>query len=576
MLFHPFACLFLILSLIVFTPDAFASLEPSFVVETSFINHNIDILKQNSSINFRIKRRNQALGRILLKSNHPELLPERFVSLDKNIVYVNVDISELDISNIDDLRITLIDPKTAYTNERDLFWGKLGKFFSSSCKVDPKRLGLLEPGEIVCGDIVVPENRSVEGSRAIVLHTAKILGSKPEMTPVVSLEGGPGGTFELDAYVWAMKEGLTTGRSLIMIDQRGVGMSSPAIECGSSYNPESPLRPLLSADCVKAWSSLLDLSSYNTRENADDIADVLTAYGYDKAVIFGASYGSRLGLEFMRRHPQLVEASLLSAMAIPGDAYILDANKSVSDSLENVLKLCEDDELCNSQYPDLRNHLNKVLAQGGIHSQGLFLKIFNKLYSKQGVESIPRTIYKAQRSKLGTASLEKRVKAKAPLMYYSTVCSDNLSLYDLTEAQADQLDIPLQWQGFLTLTSFDDVCKSVPYKDLGTDYYKSISSQIPTLIVQGALDHVTPLEDAIKLQSQLANSRLIQFPEGFHSVLVDNKCGFQIAQNFFTNLQKDNIDVSCVDDTKLEFVMPRSKPKRLNRDKEYNRLIKRF
>jgi pimeloyl-ACP methyl ester carboxylesterase len=161
-------------------------------------------------------------------------------------------------------------------------------------------------------------------------------------------------------------------------------------------------------------------------------------------------------------------------------------------------------------------------------------------------------------------------------MYTSTVCSDNFSLYNIEKAKSDQLTIPLEWQEFLPVVSFDDLCNDVPYKNLGNDYYKAINSQIPTLIIQGALDHVTPLGNALKLNSQLSNSRLIEFPQGFHSVMFDNDCGLKIVQDFFTNLQKDTIDASCANDTKLEFVTPKSKPKPLNRDREYSRLIKRF
>ena len=571
-LFHPFACLFLILGLFAFPLDAFASLEPSFVVETSFINHDIDTLKQNSSINFRIKKRNQALYRIFLKSNHPELIPDRFISLDKNIVHVNVDISGLDVSNIDDLRITLIDPKTAYQNERDLFWGKLGKFFTSSCKADLKELNLLEPDDIVCGDVIVPENRSVLGTRGIVIHTAKLIGTKPELTPVVSLEGGPGGEFDINLYLYLLEKGSNAGRSIIMIDQRGVGASSPIPEC---FAPVENKDYVQAQACVDKWSSKLDLSSYNTQENADDIADVLQAYGYNKAVIFGVSYGSRLGLELMRRHPQTVEASLLGGIIIPGDDYLLNVNKSVSDSLRNVLDLCKADKECDLSYPDLENELNRVLKSGNKVSQELWTGIFEMLYAKSSVEIIPKAIYKAKNNKLKSINSSAK-REKEGLMYFSTVCSDNYSLDDFEKAKNDQLTIPLEWQKFLKLTSFDDLCKYVPYKNLGNDYYKAINSQIPTLIVQGALDHVTPLENALKLNSQLSNSRLIEFPQGFHSVTLDNDCGLGIVQDFFTSLQKDTVDASCANDTKLEFVMPKSKPKPLNRDREYSRLIKRF
>ncbi|MFM7457950.1 MAG: hypothetical protein ACKO3R_04730 [bacterium] len=71
-----------------------ASSRPSFIVETPFIDHDINVLKRYSSISFLVKKRNQALDKILLQSNHPELIPDGFISLDKSVVEVELDIPE--------------------------------------------------------------------------------------------------------------------------------------------------------------------------------------------------------------------------------------------------------------------------------------------------------------------------------------------------------------------------------------------------------------------------------------------------------------------------------------------------
>lgn len=68
-----------------------ASSRPSFIVETPFIDHDINVLKRYSSISFLVKKLNQALDKILLQSNHPELISDRFISLDKSAVEVELD-----------------------------------------------------------------------------------------------------------------------------------------------------------------------------------------------------------------------------------------------------------------------------------------------------------------------------------------------------------------------------------------------------------------------------------------------------------------------------------------------------
>ncbi|CAH2400317.1 hypothetical protein MES5069_250083 [Mesorhizobium escarrei] len=58
----------------------------------------------------------------------------------------------------------------------------------------------------------------------------------------------------------------------------------------------------------------IDLSAYNTAENAADINDVRKSLGIEKWVLYGVSYGTRLALEVMNEHPEGISASILDSV----------------------------------------------------------------------------------------------------------------------------------------------------------------------------------------------------------------------------------------------------------------------
>jgi pimeloyl-ACP methyl ester carboxylesterase len=51
----------------------------------------------------------------------------------------------------------------------------------------------------------------------------------------------------------------------------------------------------------------IDLSAYNTNENADDVNELRLGLGAAKVVIWGHSYGSHLGLAVLKRHGPSIE-----------------------------------------------------------------------------------------------------------------------------------------------------------------------------------------------------------------------------------------------------------------------------
>ena len=66
---------------------------------------------------------------------------------------------------------------------------------------------------------------------------------------------------------------------------------------------------------------------------------------------------------------------------------------------------------------------------------------------------------------------------------------------------------------------------------------RPVKSSIPTLILNGAYDDVTPVSWGRQLQQQLENSYQAVFPGYRHGISTywDNPCGMEMANAFFND-----------------------------------------
>jgi pimeloyl-ACP methyl ester carboxylesterase len=98
-------------------------------------------------------------------------------------------------------------------------------------------------------------------------------------------------------------------RDLLVFDQRGTGYSD-ALQCPALALPGVP------AALAQACASQLgpERGSFTTTESADDIEAIRQATGYDRLVLFGISYGTKVALEYAERYPQHVAALVLDSV----------------------------------------------------------------------------------------------------------------------------------------------------------------------------------------------------------------------------------------------------------------------
>ncbi|MEU1820157.1 alpha/beta fold hydrolase [Streptomyces roseifaciens] len=254
------------------------------------------------------------------------------------------------------------------------------RFVPGPCPRTPEPIAALSTAR--CGFLEVPENRARPGSRTIRLATAVIpaASAKPAEEPVVFMAGGPGGeTF--DDIPFLIDSGLNRDRPLIIMAQRGNLYDQPNLACpemdrfsaryvGLGY--DSPQAKRLLLDSVKKCRNRLaadgvDLSAYNTTENAADFADLRTALGIPRWNVYGYSYGSNLALTYLRKHPQGIRAVAIDSVTPPQTVTLPWTWSSAREGIDNLLKACAAEPRCKDRYPGLRRTLTQQVRRLEAH-----------------------------------------------------------------------------------------------------------------------------------------------------------------------------------------------------------------
>ena len=87
------------------------------------------------------------------------------------------------------------------------------------------------------------------------------------------------------------------------------------------------------------------------------------------------------------------------------------------------------------------------------------------------------------------------------------------------------------------------------------ELFAPLRSEVPTLILNGRLDHVIPIEAAEELVAGLENGHLFVFDGVAHSPIDAGTCGLEIMMAFVADPSVAP-DASCVAQYKHEFRLP--------------------
>lgn len=416
-----------------------------------------------------------------------------------------------------------------------------------------------------CGYVRVAQDRKSKDRRLRPVDLPVVVYSNPNArgTPLMLLAGGPGES-AIDATQRVLLETplgqmLLRERPIIAFDRRGihseVGRSLPDLGAillvGSA--PRKKLLPVL-RDSVASAAALLREQGFETRNfttlaASDDIGDVARALGYDRVVLFGASYGTRDALQFMRRHPEMVEAAVLDGVAPPSATTLLDSTTVARAALEvfqRVVADCRNDTVCSAEYGDLAEVIRRLAPDARP------LRRTAKFPDDGGWKTL-QVDATAVMSVLGLASTSEKVRAELPSVLLDFAAGDTLhtelAARVLVAAASDpslaatRSATPLVRYAVLCgdrpqgepFAGDRTLCDAFGVPFSGPDAIGTITSDVPTLLISSGYDAQTPAYLAVEAAKTLSKSQQVLFPMAGHVAFarpVAMACAAVVIESF--------------------------------------------
>ncbi len=486
----------------------------------------------------------------------------------------------------------------------------VAEFEESTCGFEPP------PGPNPrCGTVTVPADWSAvdpsgvvpEGEDTIELAVAVLpsTSGSPADDPIVYLDGGPGShSLETSRFFVDFLEPMRERGDVVLFDQRGVGLTTPRLHCPESQAIQRQLEDDPSIDDDQAsdlfdgalgqcadrlLSSGIDLTDYSTVNSSHDVEAIRIALGFDQWNLVGVSYGTRLGLEVLRRHPEMVRSAVLDSVLPPEVEPVRDNPQTFVDSYELVVAACAAEPACAGG-GDLSQRLRSVVdrydqdpVQIEIEnwitgeSDEIYLTgdeiigiAVQALYSPSQFGDLPELVAELEEGRTGAAveflSQDRSTEQFfSNAMFYSLVCQEEVAFADPDEVAAALPVNPFDVDGepfdfasnvgsraFETCEAFGDGVLLESQEADGST--APVASDVPTLLLGGRFDPVTPASWAQVAAQSLSAAQVVVAPELSHGVSSD-PCGLRVVVSFIEQ-PNDAVDPSCLDNTDLRFLGP--------------------
>lgn len=426
-----------------------------------------------------------------------------------------------------------------------------------------------------CLTLTVPENRR-HPARGIPLRIVVLPATRPDAAPdpVFVLAGGPGqaATELMTGPDLAISE-LRTRRPVVFADQRGTGGSN-GMSCrfyGPPGRPQSYFTEFLPVDKVRECRTTLerraDLAQYTTAASVEDLEDIRTALNYPQINLAGGSYGTRLALEYVRRHGARVRTVILEGPVPPAAHVPENFGRYAAEALDALLDECAATSDCVRAFPGLRAAAARVFAR--LRSGPVTARVTHPgagapaevtltrdhvaealrymMYSSYGASHVPRLLQRADAGDY-TGFAEFLIKWRAEgtfdALYLSITCAEDVPF---TAPDAADRDEPTYLGGY-RVRQQRAACAEWPRGTPPRDQFEPVASDVPVLVMSGMLDPVTRPANGDELLRTLPRGVHVRVPFGGHSPagLSGLDCLAGIKRSFIERGHGDGLDTSCV------------------------------
>lgn len=432
-----------------------------------------------------------------------------------------------------------------------------------------------------CGHLIVLEDRARPDGRRVRLPIVviKASGGKRQADPVVFLSGGPGQGVGLDKdqmedwwdydQYWSWMK----SRDLILFEQRGTGIAEPSLNC-----PELDARGIelvqvmqdqarvraIYAEALELCRARLtgegiDLSKYGSRDAAADLAELRQAMGLKQWNLAGVSYGTRLALTVMRDYPEGLRAVVLDSPYPPEVRAYETQHAAIEAAFRKLFAACRVTDYCRINYPEMERSLFKTIAW--LDTRPLPVTVTDPRDGTQvKVRVTGQTLIELTRYALAFSDARYALpmfldavslvdpSVLEPVMngmieeslglgdfaegkYFTVECNEEIPFNDVERVRQDAAE-HRRFAGFAYQLEDMAVCERWRTGAVDESLKAPIASDIPTLVLSGELDPITPHAFALATVSRLPRGQLVNVVGAGHSLLTNSECAREVTAAF--------------------------------------------
>jgi pimeloyl-ACP methyl ester carboxylesterase len=450
----------------------------------------------------------------------------------------------------------------------------LGTAATTAVELAPCRLpGLAQ--EVRCGRIEVAENPQAPDGRRLQIHFAVVpaIAKNKAPDPLFVLAGGPGQSAQrIAALVMPVFAQVNARRDIVFVDQRGTGKSN-ALVC-----PEQTQSPRLAAafdtrrqiDTLAACLRKLDADTryYATWIATRDLDAVRAALGAERINLWGASYGTRAALDYLRQFPHRVRTAVLDGVAPPDMALPASFAADSEAALAALLAACARDAGCRARYPRLDAQVDALFARFGaapvtvtiahpltgeaetvpLTRTALASALRLPLYAPMLAALLPHAIERAAQEDFAplaamlTAAAGAEAMDLAWGMHFAVVCAEDMPRSDVAARRA----AAATRFGTTFLELYEHACARLPHAPAPPPFYDLPGADAAVLILSGGADPATPPRHGARVAKALVNARHLVAPHLGHSISAHG-CAPELIARFVRQGNFDGIDGGCLE-----------------------------
>ena len=425
-----------------------------------------------------------------------------------------------------------------------------------------------------CATVTVPldyDNPSL-GTVNLSVSRLRAHGNNPQQDPFTLIAGGPGQSAaeSYPAVAFAFRH-ILRERDIILVDQRGTGDSNrldcPAAPDTDSLEFDAELVSTQSRLCVESLDA--DPRFYTSSLAVRDLEQVRKLLGAEQWNLYGISYGTRVALHYMRRFPRRARTVILDAVVPPDVALGPDIAPLAQRALDKQLKRCANDLACNAAFPDIAQRTQTLVeslasqsrtiqfedvSTGRLQtmeftSRHLAVTLRFMSYSTHGASLLPSMLHEAienenfaplaRQSLIQTASLD---SALAAGMHNAVICTEDVPFIN---ADMDRSGSEDTYLGADLIDALLLSCEQWPEGIRDDDFKQPVTVDVPTLVLSGDADPVTPPAYGQQVADALPQALHIINPYQGH-MQAPLGCIPGIMAEFVDSADTENLAIDCL------------------------------